>query len=182
MFFNRDELLSEAAEAIVSAAKFSAVVSMLANDIGINISASLQLNIRDAMFHFVAMSDTQEDDSTLEFEKNYFNLKEHLSRGKKDAVILFAQDVCNAVMDDADTSMYENVSDEECKQLQHYCHNIKNVILEIRLGGRDLSGKIDQTEHKVSVDDAWKNVFFYTSSISKILQRYNIKLFNKMSC
>ena len=81
---DKEKMKETAAEQIIEAVEFANIVSVNAADTGTTLSASLFRNIRDAIFHFKAMCDCMEEDEAV---RHFYSLKEHLTRGEKDAVI-----------------------------------------------------------------------------------------------
>jgi len=165
------EIKEDAAELIVEAVNFASIAGLTASDCGINLSASLYLNVRDAMFHFKALCDCADDvDNVL---KHYFNLKEHLLRGEKDAVIFQVQAVCDAVYDIMQQKSFNDMfRNEEIKQLQCLTHNLKDVVLKLRIEGAKLPN-----ESTFSVLDAWNEVKVYTMKVVQICRERNVPLF-----
>lgn len=162
----------KAAKLIIEAVDFAIIAGLGATDCGINLSASLYLNVRDAMFHFKALCDCADED-TDNILKHYFNLKEHLQRGEKDAVIYQVQAVCDAlhnIMQQKDFN--ETFRLAEIKQLQALMHNLKDVILKLRIEGANLPN-----ESAFSILDAWKEVYAYTVKAVQICRERNVALF-----
>lgn len=166
------ELKKNAAEMIVEAVTFAHMAGLNASDCGINLSASLYLNVRDAMFHFKALCDCADDDMD-NILKHYFNLKEHLLRGEKDAVIFQVQSVCDALYEVMQQKWFNDTfRNEEIKQLQFLMHKLKDVVLKLRIEGAKLSN-----ESNFSVKDAWNEVKNYTIKIVQICRDRNVPLF-----
>lgn len=166
------ELRENAAKMIVEAVNFASIAGLNASDCGINLSASLYLNVRDAMFHFKALCDCADDDMD-NILKHYFNLKEHLLRGEKDAVIFQVQAVCDAVYEVMQQKGFNDIfRNEEIKQLQFLMHNLKDVVLKLRIEGAKLPN-----ESTFSVLDAWNEVKTYTIKVVQICRERNVPLF-----
>ena len=165
------ELREDAANLIVEAVNFASIAGLNAADCGISLSASLYLNVRDAMFHFKALCDCNEDmDNVM---RHYFNLKEHLLRGEKDAVICQARAVCEAVYEILQQKDFDAVfQNEEIKQLQLLLHGLKDVVLKLRSEGSALPN-----ESEFSVFDAWNEVKEYTMKVVQICRGRNVALF-----
>jgi PAS domain-containing protein len=167
------EMKKEAADMIVGAANFASIAGLNASDCGIGLSASLYLNIRDAMFHFKALCDYADDNDKENVMRHYFNLKEHLLRGEKDAVISQGQAVCDAV----DHAIQQNCFDttlrmEDLKELQNLTHKLKDIILNLRMDGSRLSN-----ETMLYVSNAWHDVTEYTRQMVQICRKRNITFF-----
>lgn len=166
------ELRENAAKMIVEAVDFASIAGLNATDCGINLSASLYLNVRDAMFHFKALCDCTDED-TDNILRHYFNLKEHLLRGEKDAVIFQVQAVCDAVYEIMQQKGFnETFQTEEIKQLQILVHSLKDVVLKLRI-----EGAILPSELTFSVLDAWNEVKNYTMKVVQICREKNVPLF-----
>lgn len=166
------ELRENAAKMIVEAVNFASIAGLNASDCGINLSASLYLNVRDAMFHFKALCDCDDDDMD-NILKHYFNLKEHLLRGEKDAVIFQVQAVCDAVYELMQQKGFDDTfRNEEIKQLQSLVHSLKDVVLRLRIEGAELPN-----ESTFSVLDAWNEVKTYTIKVVQICRARNVPLF-----
>lgn len=165
------ELKENAAKMIVEAVNFTSIAGLTASDCGINLSASLYLNVRDAMFHFKALCDCADDvDNSL---RHYFNLKEHLIRGQKDAVIFHVQAVCDAVYEIMQQKGFNEIfRKEEVKQLQVLTHKLKDVVLKLRIEGAKLPN-----EAEFSILDAWNEVKTYTIEVVQICRDKNVPLF-----
>lgn len=162
----------EAADLIVEAVKFATVAGVNASDCGIALTASLFLNIRDAMFHYKALCDSAETDEE-NCIKQYYNLKEHLLRGKKDAVILQAHTVCDAVRSMMQQKNYqEKFSPEELKQVKKLVHAVKDVILRIRIAGTELS-----EDTTFSIEEVWEEVVSCTIEITELCKAKDVPLF-----
>lgn len=167
------KIKEEAANMIIEAAKFATVVGISAADCGVSLSASLYLNIRDAMFHYKALCDYVQNADDINALKHYFNLIEHLIRGEKDAIIMQAQVVSDCIYDIMQQKDFDELfSHEDVKNLQSYIHKLKEVILKIRIAGSDLT-----REKTLLVDEAWTEVVSYTKGVAKICEGKNISLF-----
>lgn len=172
MDVDKDKRKENAAKMIIEAVDFASIAGLRATDCGINLSASLYLNVRDAMFHFKALCDCAEDD-VENILKHYFNLKEHLLRGEKDAVICQVQEVCDALHNVMQQKKFnETFRPEEIKQLQELMHSLKAVILKLRIEGANLPN-----ESTFSVVDAWNEVYAYTVKVVQICRERNVALF-----
>lgn len=168
-----DKMKEETAQLIVEAVKFAVIAGINATDCGTELSASLYLNIRDAMFHYKALCDYLQKEDYDGALKHYFNLKEHLARGKKDAVIMQAQAVSKAIFDIMQRKDFdESFGAEDVRKLQLYNHKIKDVILRTRISGSNLAD-----ENGYSVDDAWTEIVSYTMKVAKICEEKNVSLF-----
>lgn len=166
------EIKLTASNMIIEAVNFASIAGLNATDCGVNLSASLYLNVRDAMFHFKALCDCNEEDND-NILKHYFNLKEHLLRGEKDAIIFQVQAVCDAVYDIMQQKGFDEIFHiEEVKRLQKLMHNLKNVVLKLRIEGAKLPN-----ESEFSVFDAWNEVTNYTMQVVQICRGRNISLF-----
>lgn len=167
------KIMEESAELIINAVKFATVAGVNATDCGIRLSASLYLNIRDAMFHYKALCDYAQSKDEKNMLKHYFNLKEHLIRGEKDAIIIQAQTTSEAIFDVMQQKDFDELfSSEDIRKLQSYNHKIKDVILRVRIAGSDLTEK-----EKFSVDEIWAEVASYTVKVARICEEKNISLF-----
>lgn len=163
----------ETAQLIVEAVKFAVVSGVNASDCGISLSASLYLNIRDAMFHYKALCDYLQSGDNDNALKQYFSLKEHLIRGKKDAVIMQAQAVSEAVFDIMQQRDFDELFGmEDVRKLQLYYHKVKDIILRTRLSGSNLTD-----ENNFSVDDIWAETASYTVKVAEICESKNVSLF-----
>lgn len=167
------EMRQSAAEAIVEASKFAAMMSVNALDLGIEISASFFLNIRDAMFHFKALCDYAEAGNDEEAVKNYNNLVEHINRGEKDAVIRLTQQAVAAVTSIIQLNSFDSVyMAGDTAKLQHYMHLLKGNLLRIRSSGIRISGNMEN-----SVKEEWTEVVRYILAIDKICKEHGMALF-----
>ena len=165
-----EELKESAAKRIIESVNFATVASLNAADCGTNLSFSLYLNIRDAMFHFKALCESTDDENRL---KHYYNLKEHLLRGEKDAIIFQVQVICDAIHDIMQQKGFEEMFEEkEVKELQVLIHSLKEVVLKLRIEGAKLPD-----EPTFSNLDAWNMVTRYTKSVVGICREKNISLF-----
>ena len=168
-----EEMKSQAAQKIVEAAKFAAMVSLNAKDLKIDISASLFYNIRDAIFHFKAMCDYIENGDHDGTVRNYNNLMEHILRGEKDSIILQTQNIINQVTLLMQSQEFNcDYKKEDIKKVQYYVHLLKKVILDIRLEGIGLSGKMG-----FLVVQEWNKVNRYTVAINDICKSYGKSIF-----
>lgn len=170
---NFEDMINETADLIVEAVKFSTIIGVNSADCGTSLSASLFLNIRDAMFHFKALCEYSEKKDKYGALKHYYNLKEHLLRGEKDAAIVQAHAVSAAIFEVMQQKDFEDIfSIEDIRKMQSYNHRIKEVILKLRLEGSDLVKNND-----FSIEDAWGEIAFYTENVEKICKEKNISLF-----
>lgn len=166
---NKNELVKEAANWIKTAIEFSAMMGLNAIDFNSELSASLYLNIRDAMFHFKAMYEAEDEECIY---RNYCNLKEHIIRGEKDAIISYAQEVIERIMDIVDSMDYLRFSESDKKALQKLLHEIKNTILLIRLSGIDEYNKLSK-----SLTDVWRELANNTVKIKEIFNNQGLTFF-----
>lgn len=165
-------LKEDAAKMIIEAVNFASIAGLNATDCGISLSASLYLNIRDAMFHFKALCDCADNDKD-NMLRHYFNLKEHLLRGEKDAVIFQVQAVCDAVYGLMQQKGFNEIfQSEEIKQLQILVHCLMDVVLKLRIEGAKLPN-----ESVFSVLDAWNEVKAHTMKVVQICRERNVSLF-----
>ncbi len=164
------ELKENAAKMIVEAVDFASMAGLTASDCGISLSTSLYLNIRDAMFHFKALCDSTDPDNRL---RHYFNLKEHLLRGEKDAIICQVHSLCDAIHEIMQQKDFHKIfKQEETKQLQVLVHDMKDVVLRLRIEGADLHSDVS-----FSVLEAWQAVKVYTDQVVRLCRSKNILLF-----
>ncbi len=165
-------LKDDAANMIVDAVNFANLAAIHATDCGVNLSASLYLNIRDAMFHFRALCDCSEDD-TNNILKQYFNLKEHLLRGEKDAIICQVQSIHTALYAIMQLKSFHDIFNaDEIRQFQRLSHELKDIVLRLRMDGSQLSQKT-----AFSPLEAWSEVYTYTLKIIQLCRSKNISLF-----
>mgnify|MGYP001025874631 FL=1 len=163
--------MEEAADLIVEAVKFAAVAGVNASEFGIRLSESLYLNIRDAMFHYKALCDQVRDGKEEDAWRHYFNLKEHLIRGEKDAIIVQAQAVSEAVFSIMEQAAFDDLFDsDDRKELQSRSHQVKDIILRVRIAGSDLP------EEEFSVSELRTEVVSCTVKAAKICEEKNLSL------
>ena len=144
---------------------------MMARDIGVECSASLQRNIRDAMFHYRKLciyADQANDEYVL---KHYYNLKEHIIRGEKDAIILQAGNVLDALYELQQRKYFLEFTPWEVKELQLHSHKIREVILDIRTDG------IDPDSQQGFPLSTFSELKKYIRCIMEICENRNIPLF-----
>lgn len=167
------EMRKSAAEAIIEASKFAAIMSVNATDLGIEISASFFLNLRDAMFHFKALCDYEDTENNEKAIQNYNNLMEHINRGEKDAVIRLIQQAIAAVTSiiqlNGLTSIY---AAGDIKRMQRYMHLLKENLLHIRTSGIRVSEMAE-----VTVKDEWVEAVRRILAIDKICKEHGMALF-----
>lgn len=167
------EMRRIAAEAIVEASEYAAMMSVSAVDLGIEISASFFLNIRDAMFHFKALCDYAEAGNDEKAVKNYNNLMEHINRGEKDAVIRLIQQAVAAVTSIIQLNAFDSSDWEgDAAQLQQYMHLLKGKLLCIRSSGIGIA-----RGEEVSIRDEWTETVRYILTIDKICKEHGMTLF-----
>lgn len=167
------QMCQAAAESIVEASKFAAMMGVSAVDLGIEISASFYLNIRDAMFHFKALCDYIEAGDEEKAVKNYYNLMEHINRGEKDAVIRLIQQAVSAVMRIIQlNSLDSEYTEKDIAMLQRYMHLLKGNLLRIRSSGISVS-----VGREISVEEEWTEVVRYILAIDKICKGHGMTLF-----
>lgn len=166
-------LKDETAIMIIDAVKFAVLVGVNATDCGIHLSTSLYLNIRDAMFHYKALCDCGSDEKLELAKRQYYNLKEHIIRGEKDAVISHAHAVNDAVFDIMQLpDFYKKFDIQDIKQLQAYTHGVKNIILKVRLAGTDLN-----KDSSSLIQETWEEMVEYTLKIAQLCQSKDIHMF-----
>ena len=166
-------LKDETAIMIIEAVKFAVLIGVNATDCGIYLSASLHLNIRDAMFHFKALCDCGSDENLELAKRHYYNLKEHIIRGEKDAIISHAHAVNDAVFDIMQLpDFYKKFDAQDIKQLQAYTHGVKNIILQVRLLGTDLS-----KDGSSFIQETWEEMAEYTLKLARLCQSKDIHMF-----
>lgn len=168
---NSDQIKKEAADAIIDAVKYAAGLGKLSFEFGINASASLQLNIRDAMFHYKKLCDYADEDNPEKMMKQYYNLREHILRGEKDSVIMMARNVLEALSEISRKTDFLSFTSQEVKQLNVYRRGIMDIILRIRISGID-----PDTPNTFPVKD-FDELAQYIDAISKMCYKKNISLF-----
>lgn len=167
------QMRQSAAESIVEASKFAAMMGVNAVDWGIDISASFYLNIRDAMFHFKALCDYIEAANEEKAVKNYHNLMEHINRGEKDAVIRLIQQAVSAVTSIIQMNGLDSeYTEKEIAMLQRYMHLLKGNLLRIRSSGVNVSDG-----REFSVKEEWTEVVRHILAIDKICKVHGMTLF-----
>jgi len=105
----------------------------LPNKLGI---ASPYLNLRDALFHFRKMYICAGAKNDSGFNQQYACVMEHLNRGLKD----FGIHVCSNLYTDLIYEMIntKSVNNENRQILRKIYHNIKNIVIDIRVEGQTL--------------------------------------------
>ena len=167
---DKEKMKETAAEQIIEAVEFANIVSVNAADTGTTLSASLFRNIRDAIFHFKAMCDCMEEDEAV---RHFYSLKEHLTRGEKDAVISFGKSVADAVFDLIQMSDLDNCFEEEdIAVFRQSTHMIKNIFMDMRTDGMHVKEKPG-----ISVRDAWFSIMRQTEIINDICHKRGVHLF-----
>lgn len=166
-----NEAKKETADSIIEAVKFSVILGILAQDLGIELSASLYLNVRDAMFHYRMLCNYAEKQDNENMLKHYYNLKEHIIRGEKDAIILLSGNVLDALSEISRQNVFDEFTSSEVKKLQSNSHNIKDIVLRIRTDG------IRPDSAKGFPLDIFSELTVYIKNIVKICEGKNIPLF-----
>lgn len=157
---------------IINAVAFDVALARLSVSVGVEISASLRLNVRDAMFHYRTMCRYAEQNDTVNSLRQYYNLKEHILRGEKDAVILIAGNVLDALSDLKQQEYFNEFSLEEVKIIRQYSHKIKNIRLVIRMDGINPDGPCG-----ISLDKLSRELSEYVFRIKDMCDAKNIDLF-----
>lgn len=157
---------------IINAVEFDVALALLSVAVGVEISASLRLNVRDAMFHYRTMCRYAEKNDTDNAFRQYYNLKEHILRGEKDAVIMITGNVLDALSDLKQQEYFNEFSPKEAKIIRQYSHKIKNIRLNIRMDGID-----PDSQCGISLDKLSQELSEYISRIKDMCDAKNIDLF-----
>jgi len=164
---------SSAANRIVDSSKFTGYYSLTAVQCGIFVPASMYRNLRDAMVHYKVMIDCIDADDYDRAQKNYNNLFEHLIRGEKDAVISYIQSILGKINNVTSGESYEYYVDIEHKRkVREIIHELKNILIEIRLLGL----KLDPNNSKKPAFFLQKAMEFVIK-LQEIFDIYGLNLF-----
>ena len=167
-----EQMKTEAARMIVEAVQFAVSAAVNAADCGVELAMSLYLNIRDAMFHYKALCDSLLKGNEDNAMKNYVSLKEHLLRGKKDAVLAHTYIVCKAIGRIMEQKNFNNIfCAEEARRLRSCNNNLKGLVLNVRLAGREPG------DEQFSIERTWEKVTACTIEAVTLCRNRNISLF-----
>jgi ABC-type transporter lipoprotein component MlaA len=126
---DRLEELDKATEEIIASVKNIYIIKSICKHIkGLPKIASPYLNLRDALFHYQKMYTSQDDRTCIEQQAS---INEHLNRGIKD----FAINLCSNYYIPIFHEMLDLGSD---LWIRHIYHELKDLVLEIRLAGQAL--------------------------------------------
>jgi len=128
--------------------------------------ASPYLNFRDALFHYNKMYEAANDNNNESFFQQYACIEEHLNRGLKDfAMHIFSNYYIKIIH--KMIKKLEKSDNRDCLQkVRHIYHNMKNLIVEIRLEGQTL-------QHFVDHKNTWIPTFVDNiAEFDKLLGKY----------
>jgi len=100
--------------------------------------ASPYLNFRDALFHYNKMYKAANDNNDYSFIQQCACVEEHLNRGLKDFSIHLCNNYYIKIIHQMILNKEKNGNKEMIKKLRKVYHNMKNLIVEIRLTGQTL--------------------------------------------
>jgi hypothetical protein len=125
----RQEELDKTAKEIIASVKNIYIMKSICSRMkGLPQIASPYLNFRDALFHYQKMYKSHDDRICIEQQAS---INEHLNRGIKDFVINLCSNYYIPIfhkMLDLSGSLW----------IRHIYHELKNLVLEIRLAGQSL--------------------------------------------
>jgi hypothetical protein len=102
-------------------------------------SASPYINFRDALFHYRKMYKAADEGNEDVIQEQRACIDEHLHRGIKDFIV----DICSngyvAAINEIMNSNPQWMDKNTLKSLRHIYHGLKNIVVEIRLGGITIS-------------------------------------------
>jgi hypothetical protein len=119
--------------------------------------ASPYLNLRDAFFHYNKMYEAAESNNNFEFIQQYTCIQEHLNRGLKDFALYFCANFLTKILHELLITKASSVIDAAIQQrLREIYHKIKNIVVEIRLGGQTL-------QHFKTQETVWFSNFIHAA-------------------
>ena len=114
--------------------------------------ASPYLNFRDALFHYNKMYEAAKEDNNESFFQQYACIEEHLNRGLKDFAIHLFSNYYIKIIHKIIKQLESSNDRSALPRVRHIYHNMKNLVIEIRLEGQTLRHFVD---HK----NVWLSTF-----------------------
>lgn len=107
--------------------------------------ASPYLNFRDALFHYNKMYEAANDNNNNNesFFQQYACIEEHLNRGLKDFAIHLLSNYYIKIIHKTIMKLEKSNNKNALQKLRHIYHNMKNLVVEIRLEGQTLQHFVD---------------------------------------
>jgi hypothetical protein len=109
--------------------------------------ASPYLNLRDALFHYKKMYEAADAENDFDVDQQYACIEEHLNRGLKDFAVCLCANFFTKMLHNMLETKAKSITDGIRRKLRHIYHEIKNIVIEIRLDGQVLS---HFTNHKAN--------------------------------
>ncbi|MDR0441825.1 MAG: hypothetical protein LBH44_00285 [Treponema sp.] len=100
--------------------------------------ASPYLNFRDALFHYKKMYEAASQNDNFTFIQQQACICEHLNRGLKDFVVHLIAFFYAKILHKMIITKTGAINPEREAKLRHVYHDIKNIVIEIRLEGQGL--------------------------------------------
>ena len=114
--------------------------------------ASPYLNFRDALFHYNKMYEATNDNNNESLFQQYACIEEHLNRGIKDFAIHLLSNYYIKIIHRMIMKLEKSSNKDGLQEIRHIYHNMKNLVVEIRLEGQTL-------QHFVTHKNTWLPVF-----------------------
>jgi len=120
-------LICDIAKDIDDYVEYSSKLIMICKHLNIRMTASLFLNFRDALSHYISLYDAKTNNEKIKQETS---INEHLSRGFKDGCVFILYEMKGRV-----TKTLENAKSKEEKSVfRKQMHEYKRLEIEIRRG------------------------------------------------
>ena len=145
--------------------------------------ASPYLNFRDAMFHYKKMYDAALNSNDYSFIQQLTCVEEHLNRGLKDFAIHLCNNYYIIIMHNVISFLERQKKTKATKELRKIYHNMKNLVVEIRLAGQTLEHYNDNNNtwlpKMVDTIKAFDDLLGKNPSIKQLYHQYSTNVLVK---
>lgn len=136
---DHQEILDKVAEELFHYVHETWVIKSLLKRFDEKVSiSSPYLNFRDALFHFNKMYDAANNNNDNGLIQQQACINEHLNRGIKDFAVFICANFYAKILHLMIASNARTISVSNLKKLRHIYHDLKNIVIDIRIGGQNL--------------------------------------------
>lgn len=155
------------------------VIKDLLKGIPENVSmTSPYLNFRDAMFHYKKMYDAANNNDDYGFTQQEACIEEHLNRGLKDFAIFICANYYAKILHMMIDAKVSIINTSTLPKLRHIYHEMKNIVVEIRIGGQTLqrfdSSKTTWLPNIVTIIEELYTLLDKSRALKRLFDRYAI--------
>jgi len=163
----KNEIIEHQAKNIDFYAKYAVLLESLLEKYNIPKDASPLVNFRDAIFHYVKLYESDNDEQMY---GNAFAIEEHLGRGIKDILVYLIIEIRSSIERYTDTINFRFKSNSDRLPFVELLNKLSNLKLEIRKN----YGKFDQDEIEKLVQELSEILDFMEQIFTKWKINLNI--------